>query len=293
MNGLRSALLNRIDLSTIAENIWKRSSALNTWGTNAIEGSTINWKEAQSILLDQRTPANRPVRDVLETIQHDAAFRGLPERKRYPIDLVTVLELHEGVFRGVLPDAGNWRKVNVRIQGANFTPPRMEKVIPMMEELLKEYQRRDTEGEDVFELGAWFHFTFESIHPFQDGNGRVGRLLLNLHFLKHNWPPIHILPNDRDGYIRALETGHEGDLGPMVSFIKRLMASSLLDLLDQVGTAEDELTGLKKASALAPYDAKYLSLRCGQGELPGVLSGHKWHTSRRAIELYMEGRGRK
>ncbi|MGA1821987.1 MAG: Fic family protein [Thermoplasmatota archaeon] len=293
LKGLRSALLERMDLAAIPEEIWKRSSALNTWGTNAIEGSTITWKDARKILLEERSVKDRPIRDVLETIQHESAFRGLLTRKNHPVTLVTVLELHEEVFKGVLREAGMWRRINVRIHGTDFMSPRMEKVIPLMEDLIKEYNSRDIEGENVFSMGAWFHYTFESIHPFQDGNGRVGRLLLNLHFLKHNWPPIHILPNDRDNYISSFDNGARGVLDPMTDLFRRLMGSSLVDLLDGVGTSDDELIDLKTASELVPYDPKYLGLRCKSGVLPGVLSGHRWKTSRRALDLYMKDIGRK
>ncbi|MBN1390543.1 MAG: Fic family protein [Candidatus Thermoplasmatota archaeon] len=293
LNSLRGVLLERMDLSAIPDEIWKRSSALNTWGTNALEGSTIKWMDAQRLLLEEKTAGNRPIRDVLETMQHDEVFRGLLMRMERPIDLVTVLELHEEVFRGVLPDAGHWRRMNVRIQGAGHTPPRMEKIVHLMEDLLDDYRNRDTRGDDIFELGSWFHFHFESIHPFLDGNGRVGRLLLNIHFLKHNWPPIHILPSNRDDYLLSLENAGQGDFIPLTSLFERLMGSSLLDLLDKVGTADDELLDLKTITKSSPYDAKYLALRCGQGELPGVLTGHRWRTSRRALKLYIGYLGRK
>lgn len=290
---LRSILLERLDLSSIPDEVWKRSSALNTWGTNAIEGSTITWKDAKRILLEERSIKDRPIGDVLETIQHERAFSGLIRRRDHPIDLVTILELHEDVFRGIHPDAGMWRNINVKIAGAAFTPPRKEKIIQLMEQLLKDYYKKDMKGEGVFELASWFHVTFEAVHPFRDGNGRVGRLLLNLHLLKHNWPPIHILPSDRDRYLAALNMAVDKDMGPLNSLIERLMGSSLMDLLDSVGMAEDELIDLKKASSLVPYNTNYLGLRCKQGELPGVLSGHKWKTSERALKIYMDLKGRK
>lgn len=290
---LRSVLLERMDLKEIPESIMKRSAALNTWGTNAIEGSTIGWKDAQRILLEKRSVAARPINDVLETLQHEKAFRGLIDRRKYPIDMVTILELHEEVFRGILIDAGKWRRVNVTIEGAKVKPPRMEKVIPFMEEFLKEYDRRDIEGEDVFSLGAWQHFNFEMIHPFSDGNGRIGRLLLNLHFLKHNWPPVHVLPQDRIGYLKALDSASKGDISLLEDFLRKIMGSSIVDLLDKVGTAKDELIDLEGASEVSPYDPKYLGLRCRQGELPGVLTGHRWFTSERALSMYMEQIGRK
>ncbi|MEA3558288.1 MAG: Fic family protein [Candidatus Thermoplasmatota archaeon] len=212
---------------------------------------------------------------------------------KLPIGLVTILELHEEVFGGVLPEAGMWRNINVRIEGANFSPPRMEKVIPMMEELIEQYRIMDTRGDDVFQVASWFHCNFEKIHPFRDGNGRVGRLLLNLHLLKHNWPPIHILPNDRNDYLNALTSAGNGDLDPMIQLFQRLMGASILDLLDRAGTADDELLDLKKASSLVPYHPDYLGLRCKQGELPGVLSEHRWMTSERALKIYMALKGRK
>jgi len=290
---LRSTLLERLDLSSIPDEIWKRSSTLNTWGTNAIEGSTITWKDARKILIDGKSVSKRPIGDVLETVQHESAFTGLLQRKNDLIDLITILELHEEVFKGAYSDAGLWRNINVRIRGADFTPPRMEKIVPLMESLMKEYRERDIRGEDVFDLASWLHFAFERIHPFRDGNGRVGRLLLNLHFLKHNWPPIHILPSDRDEYLNSLNKAETGNFGPMNVLFKRCMASSLLILLDGVGTSEDELLELKDASGSVQYDPAYLGLRCKQGELPGVLSEHRWKTSKRALDLYTDRKGRK
>src|SRR5437016_14550089 len=120
----------------------------------------------------------------------------------------------------------------------------MYRVVPMLDDWIDGYAKKDLLGEDVFSVAAWMHFDFESVHPFSDGNGRVGRLLLNLHFLKHGWPPVHILPPDRDRYLRALVRGHDGNLSDLEGFLVVAMARSLLDLLDQVGTREDELKPL-------------------------------------------------
>ena len=212
LESLWRELLTRAPLDAIPQGVWKRTGALNTWGTNAIEGNTLSREDVERILLEQKSVPNRPLHDVMETVQHAGAFEDLLTRKAGPIRLLTVLQLHEAVFRGIKIDAGQWRRVNVRIAGTRHVPPRMEKVVPMMTEWEAAYAKRDMLGEDLFSLAAWMHFVFESVHPFSDGNGRVGRLLLNLHFLKHNWPPVHVLPPDRNRYLNCLDRGHDGNL---------------------------------------------------------------------------------
>ncbi len=292
LESLRKELLTRSPLDSLPEGVWKRTGALNTWGTNAIEGNTLSREDVERILLEQRSVGNRPLADVMETIQHAAAFGNLIERRKAPIRLATVLELHGEVFRAIKADAGQWRRVNVRIAGMKHTPPRMEKVVPMMSDWEEDYERRDLLGGDVFALGAWMHFEFESVHPFSDGNGRVGRLLLNLHFLKHNWPPIHILPPDRDRYLRCLVRAHDGSLSDLEGFLRTAMARSLLDLLDQVGTGKDGLKPLRTLSRQSAHSPKYLSLRAGQEELPAIKVAGDWHTSERALGLYRDLLGR-
>lgn len=285
---LRRELLTRAPLDALPPSVWRRTGALNTWGTNAIEGNTLSRKDVERILLEGRSVANRPLPDVLETIQHEQAFESLLARRADPIGLSAVLDLHATVFRGIKPDAGQWRRVNVRIAGVRHVPPRMEKVVALMSDWEESYAKHDMEGAEVFPLGAWMHFEFESIHPFSDGNGRVGRLLLNLHFLKHNWPPVHILPPDRSRYLRTLNSGHSGDLTELEALLTTAMGRSLLDLLDQVGTAEDALKPLRKIATRGPYSAKYLGLRAGQEKLPAIKIAGDWNTSPRALRLYRE-----
>src|SRR6266576_2156959 len=231
LEALRQELLTRTPLDTIPAGVWKRAGALNTWGTNAIEGNTLNRRDVERILLERRS---------------------------------------------------------VPIAGSRHVPPRMERVVPMLDEWIEGYAKKDLLGEDVFSTAAWMHFGFESIHPFSDGNGRVGRLLLNLHFLKHNWPPVHVLPSDKHLYLKSLDKGHGGALVELVDFLRLAIGRSLLDLLDQVGTGEDELKPLKKLARNTPYSAKYLALRASQSRLPALKLSGDWHSSERAITIYRE-----
>src|SRR3990170_1379016 len=132
LESLRQALLTRCPLDALPDSTWKRTGALNTWGTNAIEGNTLTWRDVERLLLEQRSVPNRPVPDVLETLQHQTAFQGLRARVGSPVTLVTALDLHGEVFRGVKADAGQWRRGNVRITGSRPAPPRMERVVHEM-----------------------------------------------------------------------------------------------------------------------------------------------------------------
>ncbi|MCX6653257.1 MAG: Fic family protein [Methanomassiliicoccales archaeon] len=286
LDELRSTLLDRANLRSLPESVWKQVAILNTWGTNSIEGNTLSLEEVRVVLEAQRSVPGRPIRDVIETVQHEAAFRGLLLRLDAPITLVTVKELHEQVFRGIKVDAGQWRRVNVRIAGSKHTPPRLEKVVVEMEKWERAYDQKDRDGTNVFALAAQMHSEFERIHAFSDGNGRVGRLLLNLHFLKHNWPPVSVTPIERKRYLDALEKADDGDPRELEALLRVLMASSLLALLDQVGTAEDALVPLRELEKGADRSAKYLSLRAGQGYLPAVKRKGDWLSSKRALRLY-------
>ncbi len=156
------------------------------------------------------------------------------------------------------------------------------------------YVKMEMKREDIFVQAAQMHFDFESIHPFSDGNGRVGRLLLNIHFLNHNWPITNILPKDRSAYLDALEAAHNQGLNKLIEFLKTNMAKSLIFLLDMIGPEEDKLMTLNEAREVSgtEYSSKYLALRMEQGELPGIRLNNVWKTSLASINLYGEMKGR-
>ena len=275
---LQARLARHIDdLADLPAGVWRRAGALNTWGTNAIEGNTLTHDDVERLLLDDVSVAGRPISDVRETIQHEEAFRSLLERRKKPIDLVSVLELHETVFRGQSAKRpGQWRTSNVYISGTTFRPPRRDEVIPRMEAWRAEVASMlATRKGDIVAQAARMHHTFEQIHPFEDGNGRAGRLLLNLFLVRKGWPPLHVLPPDRRRYLDALESGNKGDLQPLEDFLATALARSLLDLLDQVGDPDDALVELPKLAAKPWVDHKpdYLALRCRTGAIPAIRAG--------------------
>ena len=294
LSRLRERMLDRGSIRNLPEKTLQESFILNTWGTNAIEGNSLTLDEVTKVIESGMSVANRPVRDLIETIQHRAALSEVVSGKIGEINMKSALNLHNMIFHGVLLDPGKWRTVNVRISGSKYSPPRVEKLISLLQEWERHYIEMEMKREDVFFQAAEMHFGFESIHPFSDGNGRVGRLLLNIHFLNHNWPLIHILPQDRNSYLNALESAHRDGMHKLTEFLETNMASSLIFALDMVGSEEDRLLTLNEAKKASDtdYSTKYLALRITQGELPGIRLNGRWKTSPVAISLYREIKGR-
>ena len=294
LNHLRERVLDRGSVRNLPEKTLQESLILNTWGTNAIEGNTLTLDEVTKVIESGMTVPNRPVRDLMETIQHRAALAAAINGRICEVNMKGALNLHDMLFHGILLDAGQWRMVNIRISGSKYSPPRVENLISMLHEWEQHYVEMEMKREDIFSQAAVMHFGFESIHPFSDGNGRIGRLLLNIHFLNHNWPLIHILPEDRDSYLNALESAHRNGMDKLTKFLKTSMARSLIFLLDMIGSEEDKLLTLNEAKKVSgsDYSTKYLALRIKQGEIPGIRLNNRWKTSQVAISLYREIKGR-
>jgi Fic family protein len=291
---LRERMLDRGSVRDMPEKTLRELFILNTWGTNAIEGNTLTLNEVTRVIETGMTVPDHPVRDLLETIQHRSALAEVVSGRIFEINMKSALDLHNMIFHGILIDAGQWRRVNVRISGSRYSPPRVEKIISLLQEWEQHYMAMEMKREDVFSQAAEMHFGFESIHPFSDGNGRVGRLLLSIHFLNHNWPLIHILPDDRNSYLNALEVAHFNDAAVLASFLEISMARSLIFVLDMVGSEADKLMTINEAREVSgtDYSTKYLALRIKQGELPGIRLNNRWRTSPAAINIYREIKGR-
>ena len=259
-----------------------------------IAGNPLTLDEVTRVIESGLTVPNRPVKDLQETILHNSALAEVVSGRICEVNMKSALELHDMIFHGILRGAGQWRRVNVRISGSSYSPPRVEKLLSLLQDWEQHYVAMEMRREDVFSQAAEMHFGFESIHPFTDGNGRVGRLLLNIHFLNHNWPLAHILPHDRDSYLGALESAHHNGLGKLTEFLETNMARSLIFVLDKMGSEADKLLTLDEAKKISgtDYSTKYLALRIQQGELPGIRLNNRWKTSQIAISLYSDIKGR-
>ena len=175
-----------------------------TYNTNRIEGSTLSFEDTRRLLARGTTPAHKPLKDILETEKHAALLRRLI-RAPEPVDLPHLLRWHKELFSETKPDiAGRLRDYEVRIAGSRHIPPPALEVRPALTELLRSTHRAKHHVHPV-QGSAEFHFRLEHIHPFGDGNGRIGRLAMNVLLAEGGFPMLSISYNRRQGYYRALE----------------------------------------------------------------------------------------
>ncbi len=174
-----------------------------TYNSNAIEGNTLTLRETDMVLRGL-TIAQKPLKDHMEAVGHKEAFDFLRELVKEQVILSEsiIKQIHYLVLADKKDDRGIYRRVPIRIMGAKHEPVQPYLIQPKMERLLEDY-RNSTEH--IIPRLARFHIEFEGIHPFIDGNGRTGRLLVNLELMKAGFPPIDIKFTDRIAYYNAFD----------------------------------------------------------------------------------------
>ena len=198
---------------------WKRFTEDFTYNTNAIEGSTVALSEVKELLSGEEEPQDA---DDVETLNVATAVEHIKKSKeKITVDFIN--HLHLICFKGTKKFAGELRNVNVVIRDGQgnivHQGAPINKVKGLIEELCKWYDKHKKKYPPLL-LAVVMHNQFEKIHPFQDGNGRVGRLLLNYVLLQHKYPPINIRLRDRGRYYKCLqEFDHKNDIKSTLKFL--------------------------------------------------------------------------
>lgn len=199
-----------------------------TYNSNAIEGNTLTLRETDMVLRGL-TIAQKPLKDHMEAVGHKEAFDYVLDlvKDREPLSERVIKQIHYLVLADKKQDRGVYRKVPVRIMGAKHEPVQPYMIQPKMEELLASYKNST---EHIIPRLARFHIEFEGIHPFIDGNGRTGRLLVNLELMKVGFPPIDIKFTDRVAYYNAFDEYYEKH---NLSVMEKLFAGYMNERLDK------------------------------------------------------------
>ena len=198
-----------------------------TYNSNAIEGNTLTLRETDMVLRGL-TIDQKPLKDHMEAVGHKEAFDYVRElvQKKAPMSERVIQQIHYLVLADKKDDRGVYRRVPVRIMGAQHEPVQPYLIRPMMEQLLADF---GASQEHIVTKLARFHIEFEGIHPFIDGNGRTGRLLVNLELMKAGYPPIDIKFTDRMAYYDAFDEYH---VKHNLSAMEKLFARYIDERLD-------------------------------------------------------------
>ena len=184
-----------------------------TYNSNAIEGNTLTLQET-ALVLEGITIAGKPLKDHIEAVGHRDAFHYVEKlvEEQIPFSESIIKQIHTLVLMDRPEDRSIYRRIPVRIMGAYHTPPEPYLVPEQMEKLVAEFS---SEKLHPIESAALFHLKFEGIHPFVDGNGRTGRLILNLFLMQNGYPPINVKFTDRRRYYEAFDSYYR-DNDPVV-----------------------------------------------------------------------------
>jgi len=213
-----------LKITHLSEKDWNYFSEIFSYNTNAIEGSQLTRKEVKEILEKDKWSEDSSKEDIAETYGVAEAIKFIRDSKTH-ITVEFIKEIHKIVFKNSKSFAGRLRKKGEEVvvmdgtgrvihQGAP-----QSRIIFLLKELVAWYNKNKKKYPALV-LGAVVHDQFENIHPFADGNGRVGRILLNNILIKNNLPPINIDLNNRKEYYTSLqEYQKKGNLKPTIDLL--------------------------------------------------------------------------
>jgi len=214
--------------SATFENRYEAFTAEFTYDSTGIEGNTLTLRETAAVLFEGATPA-KSLREVYEVLNHKKAFDYILEYKGdITKDFLCSLQkiVTENTLKQEVADqAGKYRTVPVFIRGAKITPPPAEQVPKEMRSLIMWHGKNKKKLHPVI-LTAYFHAAFEAIHPFVDGNGRAGRLVLNFMLHRNGYPMLSIPREQRLHYFETLAKAQKNNLKPFVKLLIRLLKNT-------------------------------------------------------------------
>lgn len=203
-----------------------------TYNSNAIEGNTLTLKET-AMALEGMTIDKKPLKDHLEAVGHRDAFLYVQDiaKKDMPLSESVIKNIHSLVLMNRPEDKGVYRRIPVKIMGAYTEPVQPYLIEPKMVELLATDNERKGVLHNIERI-ARFHLELEGIHPFIDGNGRTGRLLMNLELIKCGYPPINVKFADRKRYYDAFDAYYkDGNANKMIDMIAEYVNERLGEYL--------------------------------------------------------------
>lgn len=189
----RESLLKIIDEAEIPEGVYN---------SNAIENSTLTLKETEKILLEMEVSRKVSLREVFEAKNLARVMEYIQAKPHQEVSKELILLLHQMLIGNIDQSiAGRWRKKGEYVRIGTFIASSPEHIERMIEEILIEYSSNQTSY--FIDKISKFHLDFETIHPFNDGNGRIGRVLINYQLFKLDFPGIIVRDKEKQAYNRS------------------------------------------------------------------------------------------
>lgn len=292
-----------------AEDIWGDIWYQEAHNSTAIEGNTLVLREVELLLSEGRAVGDKQLAEYLEVRGYaDAAQwvykQGLEPGEWMTGELLNVTEVRH-VHRLAMakvwevaphPDAteqegpGSFRRHGIKPFRAGMQPPAWPEVPALINDWVKRACGLSAPDEPFPEAAADLHAEFERIHPFLDGNGRVGRLLTNLLLIRLGYPPAIIRKGERTRYLQNLRRADAGDPGPLGEFLARAVNDTLMRFIVPAVAGPARLVPL---AALVDDELSARALRTAAER--GRLRAHRdqrgqWRSSRLWVEEYRASR---
>lgn len=211
-----------------------------TYNSNAIEGNTLTQSETALVLESGITIGGKTLREHLEVIGHKDAIDYIEQAQQSTaIGEWEIKQIHNLMKRAIAPEeAGRYRQVDVKAAGTEYVYPPNYLLNDLISEFVSELN--SNHNRHPIEFAAQAHLRFVSIHPFRDGNGRTGRLLMNLLLLRTGYPIVVISNQVRKAYIDAIvEAQQRNDRSPLLTLVLDAAQQSLIEMLQILSTAKE------------------------------------------------------
>lgn len=298
--------------------IWSDIWHLEAHHSTALEGNTLVLREVEALLERGRAVGAKPLKEYMEVQGYGSAANWVYGQALEPgdwssgelVSLYEVRQVHARVMSPVWevaphPEAGDregpgqFREHDIHPFDGGMTPPAWPLVpslvdgwVSAVNDMSAELRSRETKEPWPERLAA-VHNGFEKIHPFIDGNGRAGRLLLNLLLVRLGYPPVVILKQQRRQYLQAMQRADEGEYGPLGELLARAMYDNLNRFIVPNVAGPARLVPL---TALVNEEFSLDALR--QAARRGRLEAYQgadgiWRSSRKAVEAYRHKKGRR
>jgi cell filamentation protein, protein adenylyltransferase len=292
-----------------AEGIWTDIWYHEAHSSTALEGNTLVRREVEALLREGKAVGSKELKDYLEVSGYAAAARWVysqalgsgPWTSGKLLTLTEVRNVHRLAMTPVWevashPDAledespGNWRRHDIHAFQHGMKPPSHPDVPAQTRDWVDGVASLPRESSPIAEALAAQHAAFERIHPFIDGNGRVGRLLMNLILVRLGYPPAIIQKRLRDRYLEALDRADRSDPGPLGEIIARAVLDNLSRFVLPAVAGPSKLVPLE---SLASKDLSVVALRnaAQRSRLKAIRAEDgSWRSTRQWVDEYKRDR---